>query len=325
MTPPLIALEEHYFSPAAMSILDDKMVEQFKFIPGLREKLTDVDQIRLSEMEKGKVSMQIVSHACVAGAPPPQVCREGNDHLAYEIKKNPNRFAGFAVLPMSDPEECASELERTVRELKFRGAMIDNHVHGKYYDGHEYDIFWRKAEELDVPIYLHPTWPSDNMNPHYEGNFPDGARRSMGASGWGWHTETGLHVLRLFAAGVFDRCPKLKLIIGHFGEMLPFQLQRICNLSVRWGNNKRKLKEVWDENICKACLPINCLAHVDLLLKGSRRLESGVWILCGVSWAIPRSTISCIRWTTLSRRTRTVWHGLNSSRRAVCSPRSKWR
>ncbi|KAK5171126.1 uncharacterized protein LTR77_004270 [Saxophila tyrrhenica] len=249
MVPPLITLEEHYFSTAAMNTLDDKMVEQFKYIPGLRDKLTDADQIRLSEMEKGKVSLQVISHACIAGGPPPNVCREGNDQLAQDIKKNPDRFAGFAVLPMADPKECAKELERSVKRLGFVGAMIDNHVHGKYYDGDEYDVFWEKAQELDVPIYLHPTWPSDDMNPRYTGNFSEGAGRSLGASGWGWHTETGLHILRLFAAGVFDKFPRLKMIIGHFGEMLPFQLQRICNLSVRWGNMKRKLKEVWDENI----------------------------------------------------------------------------
>lgn len=255
MLPPLLTLEEHYFSPAAMNTLDDNMSEQFKHIPGLKEKLTDAGQIRLDEMEKGKVSFQIISHACIAGAPSPQVCEEGNDQLAKEISKNTDRFAGFAVLPMSDQKACAKELQRCVRQLGFVGAMIDNHVYGKFYDGKDYDVFWSKAEELEVPIYLHPTWPSDDMNPRYTGNFTEGAGKSLGASGWGWHTETGLHILRLFAAGVFDRFPKVKLIIGHFGEMLPFQLQRICNLSVRWGDQKRKFKEVWDENICKKSSP----------------------------------------------------------------------
>lgn len=225
--------------------------EPRSYSPGLKEKLTDADQLRLSEMEKGKVSLQVISHACVAGAPPPGVCREGNDQLANDIKKNPDRFAAFAVLPMADPQECANELERTVKQLGFVGAMIDNHVHGKYYDGDDYDVFWKRAQDLDVPIYLHPTWPSDNMNPQYTGNFPEAAGRSLGASGWGWHTETGLHILRLFAAGLFDKFPRLKIIIGHFGEMLPFQLQRICNLSVRWRDRTRKLQEVWDENICE--------------------------------------------------------------------------
>ena len=102
------------------------------------------------------------------------------------------------------------------------------------------DVFWAKAEELDVPVYLHPTWPSDSMNPRYEGNFSGAATRSLGASGFGWHSETALHVLRLVAAGKFDKFPKLKLIIGHFGEMLPFMLERICKLSVRWGETPQR-------------------------------------------------------------------------------------
>lgn len=263
MLPPLLTLEEHYFSSAAMNTLDDNMSEQFKHIPGLKEKLTDADQIRLSEMDKGKVSFQVISHACIAGAPAPQVCREGNDQLAKDIGKNRDRFAGFAVLPMSDPKECAIELQRCVQQLGFVGAMIDNHVHGKYYDGEEYHVFWSKAEELDVPIYLHPTWPSDDMNPRYTGNFSEGAGKSLGASGWGWHSETALHILRLFAAGVFDRSPKLKIIIGHFGEMIPFQLQRICNLSVRWGDRKRRFKQVWDENLCE--IELDALEYVNWL------------------------------------------------------------
>lgn len=249
MTPPLIALEEHFLSTAVLDAFDSQYQEQFKAIPQAKEKLKDLDGLRLSEMDKGKVSMQVISHACAPGGPSPEDCRHGNDQLAAAVRKHPDRFAGFAVLPVAYPEECAKELERSVKELGFVGALIDNHVNGTFFDGSDYDVMWRKAEELDVAIYLHPTWPAENMQPMYSGNFTAGASRSLGASGWGWHTETGLHILRLYAAGVFDRFPKLKIIIGHFGEMLPFSLQRICNLSVRWGDQQRKLRQVWDENI----------------------------------------------------------------------------
>lgn len=248
MVSPLIALEEHFFSTGVLETLEDAYSEQFKHVPGLRDKLADLDELRLSDMDKGKVSLQVISHACSPGAPTPKICQEGNDQLAAACRKHPDRFAGFAVLPMADPEESARELERTVK-YGFVGALIDNHVNGTYYDGSEYDTLWQKAQDLDVPIYLHPTWPSDNMTQQYTGNFSAGASRSLGASGWGWHTETGLHILRLYAAGLFDKFPRLKIIIGHMGEMLPFQLQRICNLSVRWGDHKRKLKQVWEENI----------------------------------------------------------------------------
>jgi predicted TIM-barrel fold metal-dependent hydrolase len=249
MIPPIIALEEHFLSSAVLNAFDEQFQEQFKAIPAAKEMLADVGDLRLSEMAKGSISMQVLSHACAPGGPSQDQCRQGNDQLAASIQKNKDRFAGFAVLPVADPEASAKELERCVKDLGFVGALIDNHCGGKYYDGDEYDVMWRKAEELDVAIYLHPTWPSENMMQPYTGNFTDGASRSLGASGWGWHTETGLHILRLFAAGIFDKFPKLKLIIGHFGEMLPFMIQRVCNLSGRWGDHRRKLQEVWEENI----------------------------------------------------------------------------
>lgn len=248
MVPPLITLEEHFFSTATFnSPVAAKYVEQFNAIPGLEDQLRDLDQLRLSYMEKGKVSLQVISHA--PGAPNAQLCTDANDQLAGAVKNHPDRFAGFAVLPVGEPDKCAHELERTVKQLGFVGALIDNHVEGKYMDGPEYLPMWAKAEELDAPIYIHPTWPSDDMNPRYTGNFEAGAGRSLGASGWGWHTETGLHTLRLFASGLFDKHPKLKIIIGHFGEMIPFWFERICNLSRRWGPLKRPFKEVWEENI----------------------------------------------------------------------------
>ena len=246
MVPPLIALEEHFFSQAAEnSTVKEKYVEQFKYVPGVEDKLKDLEHLRFDEMANGKISMQIVSHC--PGTLTPDQAIAANDQLAEAVKKHPDRFAGFAVLSMVYPQHCADELERCIKQLGFVGALVDNHVNGAYYDGDAYDTFWRKAEELAVPIYLHPTWPADHMQ--VTGNFTPGAGRSLGSSGWGWHSDVGQHVLRLHAANVFEKFPKLKIIIGHFGEMLPFMLQRICNLSVRWGERKRDFKQVWDENI----------------------------------------------------------------------------
>ncbi|KAK5155173.1 hypothetical protein LTS14_006128 [Recurvomyces mirabilis] len=235
MVPPLITLEEHFFSSAVGHSLDDKYGEQFKAIPGLEDQLRDLGDLRLSYMDKGKVSLQVISHG--PGTMTVDQCHAANDQLVAAVKKNPERFAGFAVLPMSVPEACGPELERTVKDHGFVGALIDCHVNGKYYEGSEYDDFWMTAERLDVPIYIHPSWPSDDMSPRYQGEFTAGAAKSLGASGWGWHNEVALHTLRLYASGLFDKCPKLKIILGHFGEMIPFMLDRITKLSV------------WDENI----------------------------------------------------------------------------
>ncbi|KAK5109916.1 hypothetical protein LTR62_006405 [Meristemomyces frigidus] len=247
MVPPLITLEEHFFSSAVGNSLDDKYIEQFKAIAGLEAQLRDLGDLRLADMAKGKVSLQVISHG--PGTMTVTQCREANDQLAAAVQKNRERFAGFAVLPMSVPDACGPELERTVTQHGFVGALIDCHVNGHYYDGPDYLPFWRTAEKLNVPIYIHPSWPSEDMAPRYQGNFTAGAARSLGASGWGWHNEVALHTLRLYASGLFDTCPRLKIILGHFGEMIPYMLDRIAKLAVRWGNQQRKWRQVYDENI----------------------------------------------------------------------------
>lgn len=259
MTPPLITLEEHFFSSAIPADMKQSYSEQFRHVPGLSEQLNDLSELRRNDMDAGRVSLQVISHGPGLGSEP-AACRAANDQLAAAIAaeerraggsaaEGKSRFAGFAVAPMGDPAEAASELRRCVVELRFVGALVDNQCGGKFFDGDEYDAFWAAAEELGVPVYLHPTWPADDMAAHYTGNFSPAAAASMGSSGLGWHTETALHVLRLFASGLFDRRPKLKVIIGHMGETIPFMLGRIVVLSRRWGDFKRTFKTVYDENI----------------------------------------------------------------------------
>nr|POF17050.1 decarboxylase orsb [Quercus suber] len=247
MPPPMITLEEHFLSEVVGNRRDTAYVEQINHIPGLREALYDVDELRLESMDKNHVSLQVVSHA--PGKITTDDARQANDQLAAAIKKHPTRFAGFAVLAVSDAVESARELERVVTQHGFVGALVDNHDEGRYFDGDEYDVLWRACEQLDVPLYIHPTWPSDDMKPRFAGNFSTGAQLSLGTSGFGWHSDVALHTLRLFAAGVFDRFPRLKIIIGHFGEMLPFMLARVEHLSQRWGPRQRAFKQVWDENL----------------------------------------------------------------------------
>ena len=244
---PLITLEEHFFASSIGK--HASYVEQLKWIPGLLDRLQDVSSVRLQEMDKGKISLQVVSHAPGLGCAPPSVSVQANNELFDAVGRNPVRFAGFAVLPMAEPEAAANELRRAVKELGFVGALVDNHVNGEHFDGERFSPFWKAAEELDVPIYLHPNWPSEAQKQQFEGNFDAGAALSMASSGFGWHTDCGLHILKLFAAGVFDDFPKLKIIIGHMGETLPFMLERIQQLSKRWGTRKKDFLTVWNENI----------------------------------------------------------------------------
>ncbi|KAK7942934.1 uncharacterized protein PG986_012047 [Apiospora aurea] len=248
MVPPLITLEEHFLSENADDV-KQLYSEQLGSIPGVAEKLADIGPIRLKSMDENNIFMQVVSHG--PGAMRVSQCQAANDQLAAAVRAHPDRFAGFAVLPMADPDAAAKELARCVREMQgFVGALVDNRSGNTYYDGPEYDGFWQAAQDLDVPIYLHPTWPTpEQTDLLYTGNLAKSATLSLSASGWGWHADVGLHILRLFAAGTFDRFPRLKIIAGHMGEMLPFMLQRIMLLSPRWGARERPFREVYDTNL----------------------------------------------------------------------------
>ena len=128
---------------------------------------------------------------------------------------------------MQSPDACAAELVRAVKELRFVGALINGTTEGRFLDHPSYDGLLAAAVELDVPIYIHPHLPPEAVRQAYYSDLPPGAGRVLEAAGWGWHSETAIHVLRMVLAGTLDRHPRLKLIIGHMGEMLPMMLARI--------------------------------------------------------------------------------------------------
>jgi len=245
---PLITLEEHYISNALGS--SPGYQRTFSSFPSsFGDKFYDLGDLRLADMDQGQITLQVLSHGPANWATPGQ-CRAANDLLAEAVKAHPTRFAGFAFLPISQPLEAVTEFKRCIHELGFVGALIDNHdANGQYYDDPRYWPLFEAAQEMDVPIYLHPTFPTQNMSALlYQGNYSIAAQTALGTGGFGWHADTALHVLRLFAAGVFDQYPKLKIVIGHDGEMLPFQLNRTAGIMQRF-QLQRNLLQVWDENI----------------------------------------------------------------------------
>jgi len=154
------------------------------------------------------------------------LAREVNDHLAAAIARHPTRFAGFAALPLQSPDATAAELRRAVKELGFLGAMVNGTTEGRFLDHPSYDGLLAAAVELDVPIYIHPHIPPEAVRQAYFSELPEGAGRVLETAGWGWHSETAVHLLRMVVAGTLDRHPKLKIIIGHMGEMLPMMMAR---------------------------------------------------------------------------------------------------
>ena len=222
-----IALEEHFLCPG----FEDYWNPTVGDLPAaIRDaalaRLTDFGELRLASMDRRRHrrarSLGSPAPACRPSAtpPPPSATRKSaNDFLAREIQKRPDRYLGFAHLPMQDAKAAADELERCVKELKFHGAMINGHTNGQYLDHPSLGPFWERAEALGTLIYLHPADPVTPA-PVLEGH--KGLRRAT----WEWTFETGSHALRLIFGGVFDRFPRAKLGLGHLGETLPFLLWR---------------------------------------------------------------------------------------------------
>jgi len=230
-----VTLEEQYASPGFLDGPGRELKAQaLKFgaaAAKLFERLCDVGEERIAEMDAAKIDMQVLSLTSpgteqIAGADATAFAREANDFLADAIKKNPTRFAGFATLPTAIPDEAAEELERMVREHRLKGAIINGHCRERYLDD---KFFWpilERAEALNVPIYLHPTQPPKPVIEASYGGFSPIVTELLAGAGWGWHIETAIHVIRLILRGVFDKYPKLQIVIGHMGETLPFMLQR---------------------------------------------------------------------------------------------------
>ena len=178
------------------------------------------------------------------------IARELNDFLADVVKKNPKRFAGFAALPVAAPEQAADELDRRVRQQGFKGTLINGHSRGRYLDD---KFFWpilERAEALNVPIYLHPTVPAKPVADVLYGGFSPAVSGMFAAAGWGWHIETGVHLIRMILGGVFDRYPKLQVVVGHLGEGVPFMLPRLNrNLPTRMTKLARPLAAYLRENV----------------------------------------------------------------------------
>ena len=148
------------------------------------------------------------------------------------VRKHPGRFSAFAHLPMTNPGVSADELERAVKECGLLGALVSGQCDGKFLDDPVYEPLLARAEMLDVPLYIHPGVPPEAVQKSYYRGFSPQVSSMLATTGWGWHTETGIHVLRMVLAGSFDKFPKLEVIIGHMGEMLPTMLAR-CDDFIR--------------------------------------------------------------------------------------------
>jgi 2,3-dihydroxybenzoate decarboxylase len=221
-----IALEEAFTAPSTVPYLEitlKRVDEEAK--PAFVRQLEDSDE-RIAAMDAAGIDLFVLSqtspgvqaekHADVAV----RRAREANDYLRQQIEQHPDRYRGFAHLPMQDVRAASDELKRCVRELGFLGALINGNTNGVYLDDERYLPFWERVVELGVPVYIHPADPYEQ--PYVLRGYP-----VMQGALWGWSVDNSCHFLRLLFSGLFDRFPSLTIILGHMGETLPYFAWRI--------------------------------------------------------------------------------------------------
>jgi gamma-resorcylate decarboxylase len=252
-----IAIEEHF-------AIEDTLGDSAAYATGAKDawqklssNLSDFTKQRIEQMDQTGIELSILSlnSPAIQGiydkARAVEVARKSNDVVANAIAKHPDRFRSFAALPMQDPDQATRELIRCVKGLGFVGALINGFSQiGKedtsyYLDLPQYRPFWAEVEKLGVPVYLHPREPLASQQRAYEGH-----PWLLGAA-WAFTVETATHALRLIGSGLFDEYPKLRILIGHLGEGLPFSIWRFEHRNLvdpRGMNLKKKASLYFYEN-----------------------------------------------------------------------------
>lgn len=227
-----IAFEEHMAIPETLGETRSFAGDSGRW-DDFTQQILDMDSRRLDTMDETGIefALQSLNAPGVQGIPDTaraiEVARKGNDTIAEAMARHPDRYGGLAALPMQDPDAASAELTRCVRELGFKGAMVNGFTQKDvpdsaiYYDIPEYRTFWATVSELDVPFYLHPRMQISSRTQNYEGH------PWLMSAPWGFAVETSIHSLRLCGSGLFDDYPNLQIIIGHLGEFIPHGLWRI--------------------------------------------------------------------------------------------------
>jgi len=246
---PVIAIEEHYW--------DRELSATYTGVEGVRNpemmnRLFDLGDLRIKEMDEAGVDIQLISHGApsaqkLAGPDAVALTQRVNDRLAAAIAKHPTRFAGFAALPTADPAAAADELERTVTKHGFKGAMIHGLANGVFLDDQRFWPIYARAEQLDVPIYLHPALPHPQVMDVYYKDYAKDFPMVIRAA-WGFTVETATVAIRLVLGGVFDKHPNLKIVLGHLGETLPFLVWRIDQALSRPGAKPISFRDIFCRN-----------------------------------------------------------------------------
>jgi len=251
-----IAFEEHFALEETLEETRAFAGDSGQFDDFTRQ-ILDLGDERLGRMDATGIGLALLSlnapgvQRILDPAEAMDVAQKANDRMAEAVAARPDRYAALAALPMHDANAAARELTRAVRELGFKGAMVNGFQQAsdpdnvKYYDLPEYREFWAVVAELDVPFYLHPRMQIPSRARNYEGH------EWLMSAPWGFAVETSIHALRLCGSGIFDDHPNLKICLGHLGENVPFGLWRLdarMRFSRRGYRGKRPLGDYFREH-----------------------------------------------------------------------------
>jgi predicted TIM-barrel fold metal-dependent hydrolase len=256
----IIAIEEHWNSVSIRDALDrlpdgarDESVA-FNFMGDSQVRLEDIGPGRIEAMDAAGIDVSILSVVtpatqALSAADAVALARDANDEAASAVRTYPERFRAFATLPTSDPRAAAAELERCATRLGHVGAMLHGRTGTRTLDDPAYDDLFATAARLRQPIFIHPQIPSKELrDAAYRGLDPL-VDLGLATFGWGWHMDTGLSALRLILRGTFDRHPDLQLVLGHWGEMLLFWMDRADSLSGVAKHLERRVSDYIRTNI----------------------------------------------------------------------------
>jgi predicted TIM-barrel fold metal-dependent hydrolase len=300
-----IATEEAFATPEQLDALRELMAKTQDYDPDvfladmqtsggqLTQRLLDLDDERLRIMDQSGVSMHLLAMTSTGvqqfeADKAAKIAEMGNDRLADAIKRHPDRYAGLATIPVQDPKRAVKEMERAITKLKLNGVMINSHTNGEYLDEAKYWPILEAAAGLDATVYIHPRAPSPAMAAPYR-------KYHLEHAIWGYAVEVGLHALKLIMSGVFDRYPKLRVVIGHMGENIPYALYRLDWMHGHFEFGRPKLAltpgEYFRQNFLITTSGVNWVPALELCIK--------VLGADNIMWAVDypyQETVEATRW-----------------------------
>lgn len=264
----IITVEEHFESAkvtaginkatgkSAVPQLSAEMTNYMQTKLPSPEIMQDYTKDRIAFMDKYDIDMQIMSYgnSQAQNLDPKDaipLSRLANDELAKAVASNPTRFAAMATIPVGDPEAAAAELKRAVTELGFKGLMLKGNYQGKFFDDPYFFPIFQMASDLDVPVYFHPSFVPPVITDHYyaSDNWSDLVTGILGTAGFGWHLDVGVQVMRMIISGIFDKLPNLKIVSGHWGELIPMFLERLDQELIPYTDLKRSFSDYYRSNV----------------------------------------------------------------------------